>query len=47
MEDIATNTCIRFLKTDGNDGFDFIDIQNMKGFVFFNKNMFVELLFGF
>lgn len=31
MEDIAMSTCIQFRNTDGNDGYDFIDIQNRKG----------------
>lgn len=35
MKDIATNTCIRFRKTDGNDGYDYIDILNMKGYLLF------------
>lgn len=31
MQAISSNTCIKFRETDGNDGYDFIDIQNSKG----------------
>ena len=32
MQAISSNTCIKFRETDGNDGYDFIDIQNSKGY---------------
>lgn len=31
MESIAKNACIRFRKTDGDDGHDYIDILNSAG----------------
>lgn len=43
MEDISSKTCVKFIRNDVDDGYDFLDILNSKG-LFFAENDFSSVI---